>query len=187
MLIALTGTPGTGKTAVTNILRENGFEIVDMNKVATDEDFLIGNDEKRNSKIVDIDRLNEYINENYRKKDIVFIEGHLSHLLKSVDKVIVLRCHPDELRKRLSQKGWKEKKIKENIEAEILDIILCETVDNHPKKSLIEIDTTNINISNLAALIIEIIKNKFEHMKKYNIGNIDWSEEILKDFYNKVE
>jgi len=187
MLIALTGTPGTGKTSVSKILRDNGFEIIDINKVVTGKDFLIGNDEKRNSKIVDIDRLNGYIKKNYKKNDIVFIEGHLSHLLKSVDKVIVLRCHPYELRKRLSQKGWKEEKIKENIEAEILDIILCETVDNHPKKSVIEIDTTNMDISNLAASIIEIIKNKFEHMKKYNIGNIDWSEEILKDFYNKVE
>jgi len=187
MLIALTGTPGTGKTSISNILRANGFEIVDINKVATGEDFLIGNDEKRNSKIVDVDRLNIYIKENYKEKDIVFIEGHLSHLLKSVDKVIVLRCHPNELIKRLYQKGWKKKKIKENVEAEILDIILCETVDNHPKKNIIEIDTTNMEISNVAALITEIIKNKFEHMKKHNIGNIDWSEEILKDFYNKAE
>lgn len=182
MLIALTGTPGTGKTSISNILHENGFEIVDINKVAACEDFFIGNDEKRNSKIVDVDKLNGHIKENYGVKDIVLIEGHLSHLLKSVDKVIVLRCHPGELRKRLSQKGWKKEKIKENIEAEILDIILCETVDSHSEKNVIEIDTTNMDISNVATLIIEIIKNKFEHMKKYNIGHIDWSEEILKDF-----
>jgi len=182
MLIALTGTPGTGKTSISNILHENGFEIVDINKVAADEDCFIGNDEERNSKIVDVDKLNGHIKENYKGKDIVFIEGHLSHLLKSVDKVIVLRCHPDELRKRLSQKGWKKEKIKENIEAEILDIILCETAYSHPEKNAIEIDTTDMNIIDVAALIMEIIKNKFEHMKKHNIGNIDWSEEILKDF-----
>jgi len=70
----------------------------------------------------------------------------------------------------------------ENKEAEILDIILCETVDSHPEKNVIEIDTTNMDINSVAALIMEIIKNNFEHMKKHNIGNIDWSEEILKDF-----
>ena len=182
MLIALTGTPGTGKTSISNILSENGFEIIDINKVAASGGFIIGNDEKRDSKIVDVDRLNGYIKENYKEKDIVFIEGHLSHLLKCVDKVVVLRCHPDELRKRLSQKRWKNEKIKENIEAEILDIVLCETVDSHPKKNVIEIDTTDMNISDVAASIMEIIKNKFKHMKKHNIGNIDWSEEILKDF-----
>lgn len=181
MLIALTGTPGTGKTSISNILLENGFEIIDINKVAAGEGFFIGNDEKRNSKIVDVDKLNRYINENYGVKGIILIEGHLSHLLKSVDKVIVLRCHPNELRKRLSQKGWKKEKIKENIEAEILDIILCETMDSHHEKNVIEIDTTNMDISNVAGLIIEIIKNNFKQMKKHNIGNIDWSEEILKD------
>ena len=177
MLIALTGTPGTGKTSVSNILSDNGFEIVDINKVATGKDFLIGNDEKRNSKIVDIDRLNGYIKENYKKKDIVFIEGHLSHLLKSVDKVIVLRCHPDELRKRLSQKGWKEEKIKENIEVEILDIILCETVDIHPEKNVFEIDTTNRQPQEIVRDVKYIMDGK---VKNYRIGKIDWSEEVLK-------
>ena len=55
-------------------------------------------------------------------------------------------------------------------------------MDSHPEKNVIEIDTTNMDISNVAALIMEIIKNNFEHMKKHNIGNIDWSEEVLKDF-----
>jgi hypothetical protein len=29
--------------------------------------------------------------------------------------------------------------------------------------------------------ILEIVDNKFKNMKKYKIGEIDWSEEILKD------
>jgi len=182
MIIALTGTPGTGKTSVSNILQENDFEVVDLNKIAISNNFLIGEDEERDSKIVDVDTSNEYINEIYKEKDIVFIDGHLSHLLKSVDKVIILRCHPDELRKRLSQKRWKKSKVKENIEAEILDIILCEAVEIHPEKNVFEIDTTNLDINNVSELIVEIINNNFEHMKKHNIGNIDWSEEILKDF-----
>jgi len=182
MIIAITGTPGTGKTSVSNILQENGFEVVDLNKIAVSNNFLIGDDEERDSKIVDVDTSNKYINENFKEKDIVFIEGHLSHLLKDVDKVIILRCHPDELRKRLSQKRWKKRKVKENIEAEILDIILCETIDVHPEKNVFEIDTTNMDINSVTYLIMEILNNNFEHMKKHNIGNIDWSEEILKDF-----
>ena len=182
MIIALTGTPGTGKTSVSNILQENDFEVVDLNKIAISNNFLIGEDEERDSKIVDVDTSNEYINENFKEKDIVFIEGHLSHLLKDVDKVIILRCHPDELRKRLSQKRWKKRKVRENVEAEILDIILCETVDVHPEKNVFEIDTTNMDINSVTYLIMEILNNNFEHMKKHNIGNIDWSEEILKDF-----
>ena len=87
-----------------------------------------------------------------------------------------------QLRKNLSKKGWKENKIKENIEAEILDIILCETVDIHPKKNIFEIDVSGKTIDNVSLSIIELIKDKFKNTKKYCIGKIDWSEEILKDF-----
>jgi len=182
MFIALTGTPGTGKSSISNILREDGFEIIGLNEIAIERDFVIGTDEKRKSKIINIDGLDEYIQETYKGKDILFVEGHLSHLLKNMDKVIVLRCHPRILKKRLSYKGWTEKKIKENIEAEALDVILCEAVDLHNKKDIFEIDTTDKSIEDVASSIREIIKNRFKHMKKYNIGYIDWSEEILKDF-----
>ncbi len=182
MIIAITGTPGTGKTSVSKILIRNGYEIIDLNKIACQKDFIISNDEIRDSKIVDIEKLNDYIFNNYKKKDLIIVEGHLSHLLNCVEKVIVLRCHPDKLKINLSKKKWNEKKIKENVEAEILDIILSETVENHKEKSIFEINTTDLSIDVTANLIIEIIKNKFKNMKKYKIGKIDWSEEILKDF-----
>jgi len=182
MIIALTGTPGTGKTSASKILEENNFEVVDLNKLAIEKGFLIGDDKYRNSKIVDIERLNNHVRANYGERNIIFIEGHLSHLLKSVDKVIVLRCHPDELRKRLSRKRWKKEKVRENIEAEILDIVLCEAVDIRPEKNIFEIDTTGESTKDVARSVMEITKNGFRHMKRYNIGNIDWSEEILKDF-----
>ncbi len=182
MIIAITGTPGTGKTSISKILQKNGFEVIDLNKVACEKIFLIGRDEKRDSMIVDVEKFNEHIKKNYIGKNIVFIEGHLSHLLKNVDKVIVLRCHPAELRKNLSKKGWNAKKIKENLEAELLDIILCEAVEIHPKNNIFEIDTTSKSIDAVASSIIEIINNKFKNMKKYNMGKIDWSEEVFNWF-----
>ena len=182
MIVALTGTPGIGKTSIANILKEKGFLVVDITKIAIEKSFLIGNDEKRDSKIVDIDVLNKYVGENYKDEEIVFIDGHLSHLLACVDKVIVLRCHPDKLRIRLSNKGWREEKIKENLEAEILDVILCEAVEMRSKKDIFEINTTKKSIDYVVSSVLEIVGNKFKNMKKYNIGNIDWSEEILKDF-----
>jgi len=181
MLIAITGTPGTGKSCVSTILRKLGYEVIDLNKIST-EKFVISIDRKRNSKIIDTNKLNRYVKENYAKKDTIFVEGHLSHLLKSVDKVIILRCHPNELKKRLTTKGWKTEKISENVEAEILDIILCETIDLHPIKNVFEIDTTGKSIDDVSSSIKDMVKNKFKQMKKYNIGYIDWSEEALKDF-----
>ena len=154
MFIAITGTPGIGKSSVSYVLRKDDFEVVNLFKIAVDNGFLLGDDKERGSKIIDIGRLDYYVKENYSVKDIVFVESHLSHLLKCVDKVIVFRCHPDELKMRLSNKGWKEAKIKENIQAEILDVILCETVDIHPWENIFEIDTTSKSVEVVAINIV---------------------------------
>jgi adenylate kinase len=182
MIVAITGTPGTGKTSVAEILKDNGFTVVDFHKAASENSFLIGKDKERDTKIVDIKAFDDFVKKHFISEDIVFIEGHLSHLLKNVEKVILLRCHPKKLKKNLSVKKWKKEKIKENLEAEILDIILCEAVEIHSEDNVFEIDTTNRNIEDIASNILEIVKNKFKIMKKYKIGKIDWSEEILKDF-----
>lgn len=179
MIVSLTGTPGTGKTSVANFLQKRGIETVDLNKVVEEQDFLVGIDKKRKSKIVDIDKLDDYIKDNYNVVEVVFLVGHISHLLKNVDKIIVLRCHPDKLKKRLSTKGWTARKIKENIEAEILDIILCEALEAFSENNVFEIDTTKLSIENVVSNILEIIDNKFKHMDKYKVGNIDWSEEVF--------
>ncbi len=182
MFIALTGTPGTGKTSVADILREKSFDVIDLNKLSVEKGFVVGIDKSRDSKIVDTDKLDDYITDNFGDKPLIFIEGHLSHLLKCVDRVIVLRCHPDKLKSNLSKKKWSKKKIEENVEAEILDVILSEAVEVHSKDNVVEIDATNKSIDETADIIVELVEDGFKNIKKYKIGKIDWSEEILKNF-----
>jgi adenylate kinase len=182
MIIAITGTPGTGKTSVAKKLVREGYIVLDLNRIACENDFLLGRDEKRKSNIVDIDKLNLFIKKNYSKFDIVFVEGHLSHLLKCVDKLIILRLEPSQLEKYLKKKRWNEKKIKENLESEILDIVLCESIEIHSKDNMAELNVTNKSVDEIVSIIIDLEKDGFKNLQKYKIGNIDWSEEILKDF-----
>ena len=181
MLIAITGTPGTGKTSVSKILEKKGYKVLDLNKLALEKEFITGKDEKRDSNIVDLDRLEKYFND-IKTERLVFIDSHLSHLISNVDKVIILRCNPRKLKTNLDKKNWKEDKIKENIEAEILDVILSEAVTFHNIEDICEIDTSDLDIEDVAEIIIIFTKNNFKNIKNYKIGNIDWSEEILKDF-----
>ena len=181
MIIAITGTPGTGKTTVASILKKKGFIVVDLKQVAFDNDFIIGIDKERNSRIVDIKKLDRYIKKKFFSEDIVFIEGHIAHLLTCIDKIIILRLHPSKLKEILVNRDWKKDKIRENIEAEILDVILCEAVDIHTDKKCFEIDGTKRSINDIVNCILELVDNKFKNMKKYKIGEIDWSDEILKD------
>lgn len=171
MKIALTGTPGVGKSSIADILEKKGYRVLRIKDIA--DKFVIGYDEERQSKIVDEEKMDEYIRK-IKEKDVLIIEGHLSHLL-SVDGVILLRCHPEELKKRLEKKGWNEKKIRENLEAEALDIILQRALEKH--KKIWEIDTTGRRVKEIAEEIEEIIKKQ----PPPNYGKIDYSNWLMEN------
>jgi adenylate kinase len=179
MLIALTGTPGTGKSSVAAQLRTRGYEVADITKLAIERDFIMGVDKTRGSQLIDLEKIEHYIKMQYHSTDRVFLEGHTAHLIPSVEKVIILRCHPRMLKHRLVAKGWNLKKIQENLEAEILDVILCEAAERYPVEDLFEIDTTDRSVEAVISALIKIIEHEFQPIPKYSIGSIDWSEEIF--------
>jgi adenylate kinase len=182
MWVALTGTPGTGKTTVAALLRVKGYTVVDLNKLAIQKGFVAGVDRKRRCKLLDMHKIDAYLQTHFNKTDLLFFEGHTTHLLKAIDNIIILRCHPTQLYTHLVKKRWRREKIKENLEAELLDIILCEAVDVHPRRNIFEIDTTRKTPVGVVRSVLEIVKNNFKPIKQYRIGQIDWSEEILKHY-----
>ncbi len=174
MLVAISGTPGTGKTAVCEKLRKDGHKVVDLNELAYDSNSVIGVDPERDVDIVDTDALRLKVRE--FENELVFLDGHFSHLM-DVDVAIILRCNPDELKRRLEKKQWKESKIRENVEAEAVDAITVESTDSNAET--LEIDTTNKDADQTAEDVIRIVKGDRE---EFRLGQIDWSEVIL-DWY----
>jgi adenylate kinase len=78
---------------------------------------------QRDAQIIDVDRwAAEFVPVDG------FVEGQFAHLLPC-DRIIVLRCRPDELKARLDQRKYKDGKIRENAEAEALDSCLIETAE----------------------------------------------------------
>jgi adenylate kinase len=181
MRVALSGTPGTGKTSVATMLEKQGYSIVHLHTLAKEKHCIAGMDKKRHSQLIDIGKLDTVIKKNYKTPSLVFFEGHVSHLLKTMDKIVILRCHPKQLQERLSEKKWSERKIKENVDAETLDVILCEAVELHSAKNIFEIDTTDKTIKEVTETIKNIVEKNFQPTTPYTLGKIDWSEEILKD------
>lgn len=158
MLIALSGTPGVGKTTVSQLLLTKGHRILQIETLADDNGFVSGMDEESNSKIIDIEGLDKFVSHKFKKGDFI-IEGHLSHLL-SVDFAIILRCDPLVLKKRLAAKGWSSERIRENVGAEILDVIKVEAYEVLEK--VYEIDTTNKSPEEVAVTIENIFKGIYE-------------------------
>ena len=174
MNIFITGTPGTGKTTISKLLKEQlSLNLVDINQLVDHEKLYTGYDERRGYKIVDIPalclKLNDIININDNKD--ILVEGHLSHFCDGADLVIVLRTHPDVLQNRLKDKGFSNDKITENLEAEALDICTFETFQKYGDKTN-EIDTSNKNPQEIVNLIKMIMKGK----KHLSVGEVDFSD-----------
>ena len=167
MRIALTGTPGTGKSTVADMVNA-GFRVVHVNDLIKDG-YDMGRDVERGCLIADIPKLSRYVKS---LKGDVLMEGHTSHLLPA-DTVIVLRASPAVLRERLKGRGWSAVKINENVEAEALDLILVEALDTD--KKVYEIDTTNMTPMQVKDAVLEIIGGT----DKYVPGSVDFSEEAF--------
>ncbi|MFQ5883845.1 MAG: adenylate kinase family protein [Thermoplasmata archaeon] len=174
MLVVMTGTPGTGKTAVCERLREEGYQVVNLNELAAETNTVVGVDSERDVDIVDVDALREKVSG--LENDVIFLDGHFSHLM-DVDLSIVLRCNPNELKKRLEAKNWNEKKVKENVEAEAVDAITIESVES--VKETYEVDTTRRTVDQTVETVLRIVEGQRDD---HRVGQVDWSEVIL-DWY----
>ncbi|ELZ26158.1 nucleoside kinase, cmp and amp kinase [Halogeometricum pallidum JCM 14848] len=136
--IVLTGTPGTGKTTVSELVAERtGLDVVHLNDEIRDERLYTERDAERDSLVADVEAITEWLGE----WDGI-VESHLSHLLDA-DVAVVLRCHPEELERRLRDRGESEAKARENAESEALDVVLSEAVDRFGTEAVYEIDTTD--------------------------------------------
>lgn len=173
MIIGITGTPGTGKTSACAFLQD----VLDLNELIKKERLYSGIDEKRDSLIADMDAVYERVHEieNAYNRNLI-IEGHLSHHV--CDTAIVLRASPDELERRLAQRGYPEAKIRENVEAETIDVILIEAVEWCDR--VYEIDTTDKTLKEVADMVGEILDgiDRGIEIDRYMPGSVDWSEHL---------
>lgn len=156
MRVAVTGTPGTGKTTATGLV-ESDLDVIHLNDVITDEGFARGTDEKRDSLVADMDAIKEWLGD----RDDILIESHLSHRLP-VDRIVVLRCHPTTLESRLGERDESEESIAENAESEALDIVLSEAVERHGLDAVYEIDTTDRSPATVAGEIERVVTGNRE-------------------------
>lgn len=160
-VVALTGTPGAGKTSAAKLLNKKRFAVIELNSEIKKRKLYGGYDRKRKTYVADFGKIGKFLKkelcaEKYRGKKII-IDSHLSHLLPSriVDAVIVLRCESAALEKRLAKKGWSAEKIRENAEAEIIGLIEYEARKKRGK--VFAIDATRLTAEQIARKIARLL------------------------------
>jgi adenylate kinase len=161
--IALTGTPGTGKTAVAAHL--GPLRTVEVAELAR----AWGLARIRGKEVeVDLPRLIRRAKGRRALRGIDVVVGHLAHFLPLRD-VVVLRCHPLELDRRLreSPRGGAAAR-RENVAAEATDVIRWEATGRG--RRVCQVDTTGRTV---ASVVREV--RRFERSRRPGPPpRIDW-------------
>ena len=163
MMCGITGTPGTGKSMIGTELARRGHTVIHLTD--TVRPYIVGEDDDRDAQIIDVERwAEEFTPVNG------FVEGQFAHLLPC-DRIVVLRCRPDQLKKRLAERKYRDAKIRENAEAEALDYFLIETVEAYDPSRILELDTTDRDARSCADQIEQFVRGEIPA----DYGHLDWS------------
>ena len=172
--LALTGTPGTGKSTVAGLLAGDGFEVLTVESLA-EQNGLEGHlDPDDGALVIDTDSLHQALSESWQNppRGSVVVDGHLSHHLPC-DAVAVLRCSPDILRNRLGERGYHVLKAEANAEWELIGGAWNEYGSGVPR---IEFDTSAKDAESVAASISDWIADGFKPASQS--PGIDWIERM---------
>jgi len=175
--IAITGTPGSGKTSVAEfgLANSNGdwpLSIISDKELAEKNGFLGKIDSNDGAQPIDVEQLVSTLSEQWAQppKDDTLIDGHLSHLLP-VDAVVIIRCNPEVLQTRMQDRGWSKSKIDENAEWELLGAAWN---DEHEwgNTPVLELDSTETSVDSLFTQIEAWTRDGFKPESPEQ--RIDW-------------
>jgi adenylate kinase len=168
--LVITGNPGVGKhTSAAIIAGKTGAEIVDVNRVAIDNN-AIAKKTVRGLE-VDVKKLGRLMTKLLKSKKDLIIVGHLApYVVKpaGVSMVAVLRRSPYELGKTLEKRGYSAEKVRENLASEILGVSLYDSLKTFGRRKVAEFDTTGKTPDQTTDEIMRGLRKKPEP------AGIDW-------------
>ncbi len=180
-VIVITGTPGVGKTTVSEQLAARlGALHINLTCLVKREKLTSGYDKRRRTTIADANKLTKRLQGIIRQKGNLVIDGHYAPTVTpkgQITGVFVLRRHPQQLKEELEKRGFKGPKLWENLAAEVLDLCLYDSIMNAGNEKVCEIDTTNKTVECVVNEIISILNGT----RPCTVGITDWLGTLEKE------
>jgi adenylate kinase len=174
-LLLVTGVPGTGKTTISTLLAaELGAEHIELTRLVREGGLSQGWDQARATAIADMRALRNAISNILdNTTSPLIIDGHFSPDVAPRDEttlVIVLRCAPWVIREKLLARGYSIRKVRENVEAELLGTCLTDALAVQDPAKVCEIDATTQTPEETVKLILSVLDGEV----KCSYGAVDW-------------
>ncbi|CAG8437487.1 9766_t:CDS:10 [Scutellospora calospora] len=144
--ILITGTPGTGKTTLSQLASDlTGLLHINVGDLVKEKSLHQGFDQEFQSWILDDDKLIDELEETLSNGGNI-VDFHSCEVFPErwFDLILVLRTDNTTLYDRLKERGYSAKKITENIDSEIFQVILEEARESYSAGIVVELQSNNI-------------------------------------------
>ncbi|KAF8527932.1 AAA domain-containing protein [Hysterangium stoloniferum] len=165
--ILITGTPGKTTTAELLVAQSLAVPLrhINVGELVKDRQLHEGFDKEWESFIVDDDKVLDELEPMVEGGGVV-LDWHTCSIFPErwIDLVVVLRCNHTTLWNRLEERNYPLKKIQENNESEIMQIVLEEARESYPQEIVVELQSESTedletNVARIIAWINEWQKN----------------------------
>lgn len=147
--IIITGTPGCGKTShAESLITQLGstkLNHISISDFAKERNCIDSYDSELETSVVDEDKLLDELEPELEKGGVI-VDWHCCDVFpeRLIDLVVVLRTDNSILFDRLSKRGYNEKKLQENLDCEIMDVISQEAQESYIKEIVIELGSNSV-------------------------------------------
>jgi adenylate kinase len=177
-LIVVTGVPGTGKTTISTLLAaELHAEHIELTRLVKEGGLSQGWDETRATTIADMKALRHAIvNIVENCTGNVIVDGHYSPEVsprEETNLVVVLRRAPWVLKEELQARGYSARKVRENVEAELLGTCLADALAAQDPAKVCEVDTTGETPEETVRFILAALDGDVACVH----GDVDWMDQ----------
>ncbi|KAI9594265.1 AAA domain-containing protein [Syncephalis fuscata] len=146
--ILITGTPGTGKTTLSELVAlALDYKHINASELVKEQSLHDGYDEEFDTYILNDDKLCDALEESLGAASGGYIvDFHSCDVFPErwFDLVVVLRVDNTVIYDRLEERGYSQHKISENVECEIMQVVLEEARESYKEEIVVDLQSDTV-------------------------------------------